>query len=468
MTAAARGVAAPRLEAHGLTFGYVPGTPVVDDVSVAVYPGEVLFLLGHNGSGKTSLLALLAGLLRTGAGTVRFDGEDLASLAPSVRARHVGLVPQLHGTTFAYEVLDVVIMGRAPHLPPFASPNRDDRAVALEALERVGLADFRARRVTELSGGERQLVMVARGLAQRCDVLLMDEPDAHLDPRNQFRVLEVVSDLAHQQGLSFVVSSHAPNSALTFADRVLLLRRGRTLALGDVEATLTEDLLGQAYGMPTEVVSKVVDGRRVPRAVLPRRIDRVPEGLDVVALDPDAIDRPGSALALLVAAAAHAPQRIVITGARGAGKSRWCARLVELARRRGWRVAGVASPARMSGDVKEGIDLVDLATGEQRPLAGSRRSEPDGTGAATERWRFDDSALAWGNDVLRSAGRERVDLLVVDELGPLEFLRGIGLQEGLVAMDAGRFALACVVVRPSLLDAAVARWPDALVVDVED
>ncbi len=436
-------------------------------MSVAVHGGEVLFLLGHNGSGKTSLLSLLAGLLRAGEGSVRFDGEDLASLAPSVRARHVGLVPQLHGTTFAYEVLDVVLMGRAPHLPPFASPSRDDRTIAFEALERVGLADLHARRVTELSGGERQLVMVARGLAQRCDVLLMDEPDAHLDPRNQFRVLEVVADLAHGRGLSFVVSSHAPNSALMFADRVLLLRHGRTLAEGDVASTLTEDLLGQAYGMPTEVVSKVVDGRRVPRAVLPRRIDRVPEGVDAVASDPEAIDRPGSVLALLVAAAAHAPQRIVITGARGAGKSRWCARLVELGRRRGWRVAGVSSPALFEGREKTGIGVVDVATGEARTLA-SRRTDGEGAGAATERWRFDDAALAWGNGVLERAAEEPTDLLVVDELGPLEFQRGIGFQGGLAAIDRGRYGVACAVVRPALLDAALRRWPDALVIDVED
>lgn len=455
-----------RLEARDLTFGYDAKAPVVRDVSLSVERGEVLFLLGHNGSGKTSLLSCLNGVRRADRGEVRLDGDDVYAMPVAARARRIGMIPQLHAPAFAYGVLDVVLMGRAPHLATFAAPGDEDRRIALEALERVGLAGLRDRPYTRLSGGERQLVMVARGLAQRCDVLLMDEPDAHLDPRNQLRVLEAVSSLAREQGLSFVVSSHAPNSALMFADRVLLLKRGRTLAAGSVEATLTEPLLAEAYGMPTEVVSKVVHGRRVARAILPRRIDRVPDDVQVLDLSPDAIDRPGSPLSGLVAAAATAPQRILVTGARGAGKSRWCARLVDLGRARGWRVAGVASPAVMSGDRKVGIDVLDVATGERRRLAEPRSS--GSAGEATERWRFSDEALRWGNAALRDAATDRVDLLVVDELGPLEFHRGAGLTAGLAAVDAGRYGVACVAVRPSLLEQALERWPDAVVVDVED
>ena len=341
-------------------------------------------------------------------------------------------MPQLHGTVFAYDVLDVVLMGRAPHLPPFAAPGRADREVALEALERVGLVDFRARRITELSGGERQLVMVARGLAQRCDVLLMDEPDAHLDPRNQFRVLEVVRALADEQGLAFVVASHAPNSALMFADRVLLLRKGRTLADGGVGATLTEPLLTQAYGMPTEVVTKVVDGTRVARAVLPRRIDRVAEGFDAVVLEPEAIDRPGSVLADVVARGADAPQRMIVTGARGAGKSRWCARLgrarsaARLARRRG-RLAGAVR--RAPQDRHRDRRPRHRRGAHARHAAARRgRRRRSGDRALALRRR---ACSAGANGALGARLEQRVDLLVVDELGPLEFHRGIGFQAGL-------------------------------------
>jgi ABC-type cobalamin/Fe3+-siderophores transport system ATPase subunit/nucleoside-triphosphatase THEP1 len=455
-----------RLEASGVDFAYVAGRPVVHDVSVAVDAGEVVFLLGHNGSGKSSLLGCLAGLFRPTAGRVTLDGADVHAYASAARARRLGMIPQLHVAAFAYDVLQVVLMGRAPHLGVFAAPGPEDEAIALDALALVGMGDFRDRRYTELSGGERQLVLVARGLAQRCDVLLMDEPDAHLDPRNQFRVLEVVSDLARQRGLAVVVASHAPNSALMFADRVLLLRHGRTLAQGGVVETLTEELLGAAYGMSTEVVTKVVDGRRVPRAILPRRVDRVADEVDTIAVGLADVDRPGAVIERAFAAGRRSPQRLVVTGARGSGKSRWCAALVAAARARGLRVAGVASPAVFAAGRKVAIDLVDLRDEGRRRLAEVRRADEPGT--ATERWRFDEDALAWGNAALRAAGSTHADLLVVDELGPLEFVRGIGFTEGMAALDAGRFAVACVVVRPALVDEALRRWPDAAVVDVED
>jgi len=466
-----------RLSATGIDFAYVPGRPVVQDVSVAVDAGEVVFLLGHNGSGKSSLLGCLAGVHRPAAGEVRLDGEDVHAMRSADRARRLGMIPQLHVAAFAYGVLEVVLMGRAPHLGIFEAPGPEDEAVALDALALVGLADFRDRRYTELSGGERQLVMVARGLAQRCDVLLMDEPDAHLDPRNQFRVLEVVSDLARQRGLAVVVASHAPNSALMFADRVLLLRHGRTLASGAVVETLTEERLAAAYGMATEVVTKVVNGRRVPRAILPRRVDRVADEIDTIAVHLVDVDRPGSVLERAFAAGRERPQRVIVTGARGSGKSRWCAAVAAAARARGLRVAGVASPAVFEGGGTAGgslgqrkvaFDLVDLGSGDRRRLADVRRADEPGT--STQRWRFDESALAWGNAALRAAttGAEPPDLLLVDELGPLEFARGVGLTEGLAAIDAGRYAVACVVVRPALVDDALRRWPDATVVDVED
>ncbi len=460
-------MSAHKLQATDVTFGYDPKVPVVKGVSVHVDVGEVVFLLGHNGSGKTSLLTCLNGVNRASAGRITIDGQDVYAMTPAERAQRIGMIPQTHVAVFGYDVIDVVLMGRAPHLSTFSAPTAEDRAIAVESLDRVGLADFQRRRYTQLSGGERQLVMVARGLTQRCDVLLMDEPDAHLDPRNQFRVLEVVSDLARDHGLSFVVSSHAPNSALMFADRVLLLRRGHTLALGSVEETLTEPLLTEAYSMPTEVVSKVVNGRRMPRAILPRRIDRVPEGVATLALEPDALERPDSALARLVEAARTRPQRVLITGHSGSGKSRWCERLVALARRRGWRVAGVLSPPAMDDGRKVGIDLLDLITGERRRLADLRRG-PNAEGPATERWRFDEAVLTWGDDALRSAGETAHDLVMVDELGPLELQRGVGFVSGLRLVDELSSGVACIVVRPSLLEAALKRWPDAVVIDVED
>lgn len=177
-------------------------------------------------------------------------------------------------------VREMALMGRAPHLSLFGSPSAADRAIADEALENVGLQDLRERPYTEISGGERQLTLIARGLAQKCDVLLMDEPTAHLDLSNQHRVLEMVDHLA-RQGLSFIISSHAPNQALSYASRVLLLHKGRVLAYGSPQETLTETLLSTAYGMRTEVIYERRNGRDEARAV----VAQGPHTLPAAALD---------------------------------------------------------------------------------------------------------------------------------------------------------------------------------------
>jgi iron complex transport system ATP-binding protein len=168
---------------------------------------------------------------------------------------------------FAYNVFEVVLMGRTPYLGLLGVPGRADRAIAEEAIEMVGLTGLRERPYTDLSGGERQLTLIARGLAQQTDVLLLDEPTAHLDPRNQHLVLETVSRLAGQR-VSFVISSHDPNSALLYADHVMVLHSGRVVAQGSPEQVLTEDILSQSYNMPVEVI---YNEHRQARAILPRR-----------------------------------------------------------------------------------------------------------------------------------------------------------------------------------------------------
>ena len=160
-------------------------------------PGETLYILGRNGSGKTTLLSCLAGLLGTRL-QVKFywTGKNLQSFNPAERARMVGLIPQMHTPAFGYTVNEMVMMGRAPYLGWLGSPNRDDQAIVDEALAQLGLFELRDRPYTEISGGEQQLVLIARGLAQKCQLLLMDEPTAHLDLSNQHRILEIVSQLA--------------------------------------------------------------------------------------------------------------------------------------------------------------------------------------------------------------------------------------------------------------------------------
>jgi nucleoside-triphosphatase len=182
--------------------------------------------------------------------------------------------------------------------------------------------------------------------------------------------------------------------------------------------------------------------------------------------DPDLLNQPASALARIADASLYAPQLIIVTGESGTGKTTRCARLIEDARQRGLTVNGLLSPAVLVDGQKIGIDLVDLASGEQRRLA-TLRDQID-PAALTRRWRFDDSVVEWGNRVLYALTPANV--LVIDELGPLEFVGEGGFQAGLAILDMSRFDLACVVVRPSLIPDACLRWPSAHVmcVDCED
>ena len=270
--------AAPLLEIQHVSYAYAPGAPVLHDVTFALAPGELLFLLGQNGSGKTTLLSCAGGVLRPTVGRVLLNGADIRAYAPAARARQIGLVPQIHIPAFAYTAHEMVVMGRAPHLGLLGSPGRRDDEIADAALEAVGLAALRDRAYTALSGGERQLVMIARGLAQQSRILLLDEPGAHLDPKNQHRVLEIVARLARDEGIAFIVASHAPNDALLYADRVLLLKGGRALALGDTLDILSDALLSAAYDIETEIIYAQSDEQngdsRIPRAVVPRRTAR--------------------------------------------------------------------------------------------------------------------------------------------------------------------------------------------------
>ena len=257
----------PLLRADSITYAYMPGQPVLHDVSLAVPPNSAVYLLGHNGCGKTTLLEILSGIRQPQGGTVQIGGVDISRYPANKRAQRLGLVPQIHMPVFAYTVREVVVMGRTPHLSFLGTPGRRDYEIVDAAIEQVGLAALRDRSYTEISGGERQLTLIARGLAQQTDVLLLDEPTAHLDPANQHRVLETVSQLAGQN-VSFVISSHNPNSALLYAHHVVVMKAGRIVADGHPLEVLTEAVLSSAYEMPVEVIT---NEKNTARAIIPRR-----------------------------------------------------------------------------------------------------------------------------------------------------------------------------------------------------
>jgi iron complex transport system ATP-binding protein len=240
------------LEVSDLAFGF-PGRTIGRGVSFCVARGEVLCVLGPNGGGKTTLFRTVLGLLEPHAGQVRLEGVSISSLNRGEIARRIGYVPQGHTAYFAFTVREFVLMGRTAHLGAFASPKEKDRAVAERALESLGLAHLADQPVTEISGGERQLALVARALAQEPKLLVLDEPTASLDFGNQVRVLERISALA-RSGIAILFSSHEPDHAFLCAQRALLLGEGRVLEIGAPREVIRADTLERLYGVSVQVL----------------------------------------------------------------------------------------------------------------------------------------------------------------------------------------------------------------------
>jgi iron complex transport system ATP-binding protein len=240
-----------QLEAQKLAFGY-PERPVGRDVSLVVKPGEVLCLLGPNGCGKTTLFKTLLGLLPPQGGQVTLSGDVLTGLSRQEIARRIAYIPQATNNVFSYTAFDIVLMGRTAHRSLFSGPTHADRDHAHRALSELGISDLADRDVTRLSGGQRQLVIVARAIAQAAPLIVMDEPTASLDFGNQVVVLSEVRRLAGR-GAGIVLSTHDPDHAFAVAHRVALLHDGTIIAIGAPADVLTAESLRQVYGIDVTI-----------------------------------------------------------------------------------------------------------------------------------------------------------------------------------------------------------------------
>lgn len=242
------------LRADRVSFAYRSGAPlVVDGVSIALARGGLVGILGPNGSGKTTLLKILCGALAPSAGTIRLDNRPLGEWPRRALARRIALVPQETYAPFDFTVLDIVLMGRYPHLGTFALEGPADLAIARQALAATGTTTFEARSFGTLSGGEKQRVVIASALAQTPEVLLLDEPTASLDVGHQLEVQLLLSRLNLDHGVTMVLSTHDLNFAAALCRHLILLRNGRVVAQGPTEEVLTPDTVSALYGVEADV-----------------------------------------------------------------------------------------------------------------------------------------------------------------------------------------------------------------------
>ena len=247
------------LSVQNLSFSYGE-RQVLSDISFTLEMGEFLSVLGPNGVGKSTLFKCILGLLNGYSGKITSGGEELSSMSKRELSRRIAYIPQINRPAFGYTVLDMVLMGTTRQLSPFAQPHRAQVMQALAALERVGAAHLAERDFTHLSGGEQQLVLIARAIAQQAAILVMDEPTSALDYGNQLRVLNLVRELS-KEGYAVLLSTHNPQHALTFASRILALAGGRVAALGAPQDVLTRDIVSSLYGV--DVTFADTEGGRV-------------------------------------------------------------------------------------------------------------------------------------------------------------------------------------------------------------
>jgi iron complex transport system ATP-binding protein len=247
------------VEMSKVSFAYSNGA-VIRDVDLCVQKGEMIGLIGPNGAGKTTLMRLISGILGAGQGHIYLDGTDARKLKRSAVARRVAVVPQQFTMPFAYKVEEVVMLGRTPFMRPFRDWSSRDRTAITGTIEAVGIEHLGGRCFSDLSGGERQKVVLAMALAQEPELLLLDEPTAHLDISHQVEILELLAEMNQKKGLTIIAAMHDLNLASAYFRRLILMQGGAIVADGTPDQVLTPDTIASVYSVSVQIQNHPLTG----------------------------------------------------------------------------------------------------------------------------------------------------------------------------------------------------------------
>lgn len=255
-----------KMKIEDLSFCY-NSKQVFQDISFSVDTGEILFLLGPNGTGKTTLFKVILGILKANKGHIFLNDEDVVKWPQKKLARHIGYVPQSTTPAFPFSVIDVVLMGRTPYISNFSVPTKKDKDIAINVLKDLDIIHLKDKNYTKISGGERQLVLIARALAQQPKFLIMDEPTSSLDYGNQIKILSCIKKLSSNIGV--IVSTHMPDHALRYATKAIMMKNGRILSCGEPSMVINRENLQELYNVETQMASILTDNNQQIKVCIP-------------------------------------------------------------------------------------------------------------------------------------------------------------------------------------------------------